>query len=91
MQAQAKLIFFFNGLNAGLPFHPAMSTVVLSNNFEVVIPQDIREALHLETGEKLRVSASEGHVELVPIRPIQSMRGFLRGMNADIERDEDRL
>lgn len=68
-----------------------MNTVVLSNNFEVVIPQDIREALQLEAGETLCVFASKGHVELVPIRPVQSMRGFLRGMNADIERDEDRL
>ena len=68
-----------------------MSTVVLSDEFEVVIPVDIREALHLEAGETLRVFASDGHVELVPIRPIQSMRGFLRGMNSEIDRDEDRL
>ncbi|HEX4794418.1 MAG TPA: AbrB/MazE/SpoVT family DNA-binding domain-containing protein [Humisphaera sp.] len=69
-----------------------MSTVVLSDKFEVVLPPDVREALQLEAGETLRISVSEGHVELVPIRPIQSMRGFLRGMNAEIERDdEDRL
>ena len=68
-----------------------MNTVVLSDNFEVVIPPDIRETLHLEAGETLRVSLSHGHVELIPIRPVQSLRGFLRGMNPDIERDEDRL
>ncbi len=68
-----------------------MSTVILSDNFEVVIPPDIRAALHLEAGDTLQVIASEGRVELAPIRPIQSMRGFLRGMDADIERDEDRL
>lgn len=67
-----------------------MSTVILSDKFEVVIPQDVREALHLEAGETLRVSLFEGRVELIPVRPIQSMRGFLRGMNTDIERDEDR-
>ena len=76
---------------ASLGFHIVMNTVILSDNFEVVIPPDIREALRLEAGETLRVFASEGHVELVPIRPVQSMRGFLRGMDADIEREEDRL
>jgi AbrB family looped-hinge helix DNA binding protein len=68
-----------------------MSTVILSANFEVVIPEEIREALRLEAGDTLRVIASGGHVELAPIRPIKAMRGFLRGMDADIERDEDRL
>jgi hypothetical protein len=34
----------------------------------------------------------DGLVELIPVRPIQSMRGFLSGMDNSIERDdEDRL
>ena len=68
-----------------------MSTVTLSSNFEVVIPRDIREALHLSAGEQLRVVSYDGRVELIPVRPMQSMRGFLRGMNTGLERDEDRL
>jgi len=77
--------------DSGFTIAIAMSTVILSDNFEVIIQAEIREALHLEAGETLRVSASNGHVELAPIRSIQSMRGFLRGMDADIERDKDRL
>jgi hypothetical protein len=30
-------------------------------------------------------------VEFIPVRPIQQMRGFLRGMDTTVERDEDRL
>ena len=82
---------FLQRASCALTIQIVMSTVVLSDNFEVVIPQDIREALHLEAGETLRVFLSEGRVELVPDRPVQAMRGFLRGMNTDIERDEDRL
>jgi AbrB family looped-hinge helix DNA binding protein len=68
-----------------------MDTVTLSPKFQVVIPLAIREALHLKAGEKLRVLHYAGRVEFIPVRPIQQMRGFLRGMNTSIEREDDRL
>lgn len=68
-----------------------MDTVTLSPKFQVVIPQAIREALHLTAGEKLRVLRYAGRVEFIPVRPIQQMRGFLRGMDTTIETEDDRL
>ena len=68
-----------------------MDTVTLSPRFQVVIPQAIREALHLTAGEKLRVLRYADRVEFIPVRPMQQMRGFLRGMDTTIEREEDRL
>jgi len=68
-----------------------MSTVTLSPKFQVVIPQAIREALQLKAGEKLRVLRFADRVEFIPVRPIQQMRGFLRGMVTTIEREDDRL
>ena len=68
-----------------------MDTVTLSPKFQVVIPQAIREALHLTAGEKLRVLRYADRVEFIPVRPIQEMRGFLRGMDTTIEREDDRL
>jgi AbrB family looped-hinge helix DNA binding protein len=69
-----------------------MSTVTLSPSFEVLIPQEVREALHLTPGEQLRVVHYAGRVELIPVRSVETMRGFLRGMDTNIERDdEDRL
>jgi AbrB family looped-hinge helix DNA binding protein len=68
-----------------------MSTVTLSPTFEVLIPQEVREALHLTPGEQMRVVSYAGRVELIPVRTVESMRGFLQGMDANIERDEDRL
>ena len=67
-----------------------MDTVTLSPEFQVVIPQDIREALHLTPGESLRLLRYADRVELIPVRPMQQMRGFLRGMDATIERQDDR-
>lgn len=68
-----------------------METVTLSPKFQVVIPQAIRKALNLTAGEKLRVLRYADRVEFIPVRPIQQMRGFLRGMDTNIEREDDRL
>jgi AbrB family looped-hinge helix DNA binding protein len=68
-----------------------MSTVTLSPKYQVVIPLAVREALHLSPGEKLRVVRYQDRVELIPVRPLQEMRGFLKGMDTSIEREEDRL
>jgi AbrB family looped-hinge helix DNA binding protein len=68
-----------------------METVTLSPKFQVVIPQSIREALHLKAGEKLRVLRYADRVEFMPVRPIRQMRGFLRCLDTTIERENDRL
>jgi AbrB family looped-hinge helix DNA binding protein len=68
-----------------------MDTVTLSPEFQVVIPRAIREALHLTAGEKLHVMRYADRVELIPIRPAREMRGFLRGMDTTISREDDRL
>ncbi len=68
-----------------------MNTVTLSPKFQVVIPQAIRKALQLKAGQKLRVLRYGDRVEFIPVRPIQEMRGFLRGMDTTIERDDERL
>ncbi len=68
-----------------------MSIVTVSPKFQVVIPQAIRDVLRITVGEKLRVMSYADRLEFIPVRPVQSMRGFLRGMDATIEREEDRL
>ena len=70
-------------------FH--MDTVTLSPEFQVVIPRAIREALHLTAGEKLHVMRYADRVEFIPVRSIREMRGFLRGIDTSITRDDDRL
>ena len=68
-----------------------MNTVTVSPKFQVVIPLAVRDALGLRAGEKLRVMRYEDRVELIPVRPIRKMRGFLKGMDTTIEREGDRL
>ena len=68
-----------------------MSIVTVSPKFQVVIPQAVRDALRITVGEKLRVMSYADRLEFIPVRPVQTMRGFLRGMDATIDREEDRL
>lgn len=66
--------------------------VVISPKFQIVIPKEIRDALHLQPGEKLQVFCYQHRLEFIPIKQIKSMRGFLKGMSTDLERDDqDRI
>lgn len=67
-----------------------MSTVTVSSKYQVVIPKDVRDRLRIRPGQKVEAFALGGRIELVPVRPIKEMRGFLRGMDPDFEREPDR-
>ena len=67
-----------------------MATVTISPKYQVVMPKEIREKLGLAPGQKVRVIAFEGRIELIPVRPIKELRGFLKGINTQVYRDADR-
>ena len=68
-----------------------MSTVTVSPKYQVVIPKEIRESMKIEPGQKVHMMVYRGHIVLVPLRPMREMCGLLKGIDAEIERDEDRL
>ena len=68
-----------------------MGKVTLSPKFQVVIPKDIRDKLGLEPGQKIEAIAYDDRVELIPVRPIRQMRGFLKGIDTSVERESDRV
>ncbi|MDP2842753.1 MAG: AbrB/MazE/SpoVT family DNA-binding domain-containing protein [Acetobacterium sp.] len=68
-----------------------MQTVTVSPKFQVVIPREVREALHLRPGQKMQVVEYLGRIELIPERDIADLRGFLKGINTDVERENDRV
>jgi AbrB family looped-hinge helix DNA binding protein len=67
-----------------------VTQVTVSPKFQVVIPQEVREALSLQPGEKLQVFQYDNRIELIPVRPVREMRGFLRGIDTTLDRDRDR-
>ncbi|MFC1523943.1 AbrB/MazE/SpoVT family DNA-binding domain-containing protein [Thermodesulfobacteriota bacterium] len=68
-----------------------MQTVTVSPKFQVVIPKSIRETLQLRPGQKMQVVEYEGRIELIPERDIRELRGFLKGINTKLEREDDRV
>ena len=69
-----------------------MDIVTVSPKFQVVIPQRVRERVGLKPGTKLQVISFDDRIELVPVRPMREMRGFLKGLDRTFQRDEeDRL
>ena len=67
-----------------------MKTVTISPKFQVVIPKDIRKSLKLAPGQKVQAIAYENRIELIPQRPMKKMRGFLKGVDTDVPRGDDR-
>jgi AbrB family looped-hinge helix DNA binding protein len=67
-----------------------MGTVTMSPKFQVVIPKEIREKLGLSPGQRVEAIAYENRIELIPLRPIRQMRGFLKGIDTSIKREADR-
>jgi AbrB family looped-hinge helix DNA binding protein len=68
-----------------------MKTVIVSPKYQVVIPKSVREALKLRPGQKMQVVEYEGRIELIPEQDIRDLRGFLKGINTEFKREEDRL
>ena len=67
-----------------------MDPVTISPKFQVVIPKEVRERLNLVPGQKVQVVALDDRIELVPVRPARKLRGFLKGIDVRIDRDDDR-
>jgi AbrB family looped-hinge helix DNA binding protein len=67
-----------------------LATVTVSSKYQVVIPKDVRERLRIRPGQKVEAFAVAGRIEMVPVRPIAEMQGFLEGMDPSFEREPDR-
>jgi len=67
-----------------------MDTVSVSPKFQVVIPKSVRKPLGIKAGMRVQVIAYGDRIELLPIRPAKSMRGYLKGIDTRVKRDKDR-
>lgn len=68
-----------------------MNTVTVSPKFQVVIPRDLRRLLNIQPGQKLKARLQGDHIELIPEQPITAARGFLIGIDTQVERENDRV
>lgn len=68
-----------------------METVTLSPKFQIVIPAAVRKSLDMTPGQKIQVLVYRNRIELIPLKPMRSLRGLLAGIDTTVEREADRL
>ena len=68
-----------------------METVTVSPKYQVVIPKGVRESMGIVSGQKIQVLAYKDRIVLIPIGPMENLKGFVKGIDTDIKRDKDRL
>ena len=68
-----------------------MSTVTLSNEYQLVIPKEIRETTGIKAGTSFEVLSYNNRIELIPIKPIKKLKGIFKGIDTNIMRDDDRV
>lgn len=67
-----------------------MGAVTVSPRYQVLIPKEVRKRLGLSPGQKLQVVVYGDRIELIPVRPVQRLRGFLKGIDTSVTREVDR-
>jgi len=68
-----------------------MNTVIVSPEFQVVIPLAIRQSLSIQPGQTVQVIQYDNRVELIPVRSMAQARGLLHGIDTTLEREPDRV
>ena len=67
-----------------------MDAVTVSPKFQVVIPRAVRKSLGIKPGQKVQMIQYGDRVELIPVKPVKQTRGFLKGINTNVQREPDR-
>jgi AbrB family looped-hinge helix DNA binding protein len=61
--------------------------VKVSSKYQVVIPEEVRQAAHIKAGQEVEVMALGDQVVIVPVRPITSMKGAIKDLPREGYRD----
>lgn len=68
-----------------------MRTVTVSPKYQVVIPKEVRDSMGIISGQKIQMLTYRNRIELIPIKPMKKMKGFLDGLDTEVKRDKDRI
>ncbi len=69
-----------------------MPTTTISPKFQVVIPKEVRDKLHLRPRQRVQVLEKGGVITLIPDVPIKSLKGFAKGISlTGLREKKDRM
>ncbi len=66
-----------------------MAMTTISSKFQIVIPKEVREKLHLSPRQCFHVVEKGGVITLVPEVPLKSLRGALKGLSKTDLREKE--
>ena len=68
-----------------------MTAVTVSPKFQVVIPKEVRDSMGIVSGQKVQMLTYRNRIELIPIKPMKKLKGILKGIDTEVQRDKDQL
>jgi AbrB family looped-hinge helix DNA binding protein len=66
-----------------------MRPVTISTRYQITIPREVRQSMEIKPGSKVQVLLYENRIELIPMKNLRRMRGFLKGIDTTVERERD--
>jgi AbrB family looped-hinge helix DNA binding protein len=66
-----------------------MNIATISSKYQVVIPREVREQFGLKPGQKVAFIRHKKSLRLVIVPPIEKAHGFLKGIDTNVEREEE--
>lgn len=64
-----------------------MSIATLSSKYQISIPKDVREAMHLKPGQRIAFLRVGSTLKLVPVPDIEDLFGIAKSADLDNYRD----
>lgn len=68
-----------------------MISVTVSPKYQIVIPKEIRESMGIVSGQKVQIMSYDGRIEVIPLKPMKDLKGYLAGIDTTVERKEDQV
>lgn len=68
-----------------------METVKLSPEYQVTMPKVIRKRMKLIPGQILQIIDNGDRIEFILVKEIKESRGFLKGLNTEMLKENDRM
>ena len=65
-----------------------MTQAVLSTKYQLVIPREIRQRLHLRSGQRMMFLVKGDVITLVPERSLSELKGIARGIKPGTLREK---
>lgn len=68
-----------------------MTTTSINNKQQLIIDENIIKACGMIAGQKVKIIFEKNKIEIFPIKKKKSLRGYLKGMENNFVRENDRI